>query len=149
MKMTLRGRQRLTDREGKRLKAYLDTEGIPTIGVGHTTAAGPPSVKIGMTITNEECDEILIRDLEKFENILNKAIKVPVKDHEFDALLSVMFNVGPKFTTSTAIKRLNAGESRIRVAEAIIMWNKPAVIVGRRSTEKSQFLTPYSLGIKK
>lgn len=142
MRMTLRGRQRLTDREGKRLKAYRDSRGIPTIGVGHTSAAGPPEVKMGMTITAEECDEILVRDLAKFESILTAALKVSVRDNEFDALLSVMFNVGPKFATSTAIKRLNAGD-RVGAAQAILMWNKPPEIIGRRHTEQSQFLTPY------
>lgn len=152
MKMTLRGRQRLTDREGKRLKAYRDSVGIPTIGVGHTSAAGPPAVTLGMTITAQECDDILIRDLAKFEAILDKALKIPVADHEYDALLSIMFNVGPKFATSTAIKRLNAGDRVKRDAEgrviggcaaAIMMWNKPPEIIGRRTTEQSQFLTPY------
>ena len=143
MPMTLRGRQRLSDREGKRLKAYLDTKKIPTIGVGHTTAAGPPDVKMGMTITAEECDAILMRDLAKFEAALDKALKVPVADHEYDALLSVMFNVGPKFATSTAITRLNAGD-RKGCAAAIMMWNKPPEIIGRRQTEQSQFLTPYA-----
>jgi lysozyme len=140
--MTLRGRQRLTDREGKRLKAYLDTQGVWTIGVGHTSAAGPPPVKKGMTITAQECDDILVRDLAKFEALLDKALKVPVADHEYDALLSIMFNVGPKFATSTAIKRLNA-KDRKGCAAAIMMWNKPKEIIGRRQTEQSQFLTPY------
>jgi lysozyme len=142
--MTDRGRQRLTDREGKRLKAYKDTKGIPTIGVGHTTAAGPPAVKMGMTITAQQCDDILKRDLKKFEAILDAAInpKVKVADHEYDALLSVMFNVGPKFATSTAIRKLNEGK-RKACADAIMMWNKPPEIIGRRQTEKSQFLTPY------
>jgi lysozyme len=143
MPMTPRGRQLLTDREGKRLKAYLDTKGIPTIGVGHTSAAGPPDVEMGMTITDEECDEILGRDLAKFEAVLDEALDEEVADHEYDALLSIMFNVGTQFATSTAIKRLNEGD-RPGCAEAIMMWNKPPEIIGRRKTEQRQFLTPYS-----
>lgn len=142
MPMTSRGRQLLTDREGKRLNAYRDTKGIPTIGVGHTSAAGPPDVQMGMTITDQQCDEILMRDLEKFEAILDDAIDVPVEDHEYDALLSIMFNVGQQFATSTAIKRLNAGD-RPGCADAIMMWNKPPEIIGRRKSEQKQFLTPY------
>jgi lysozyme len=140
--MTSRGRQLLTDREGKRLNAYRDTKGIPTIGVGHTSAAGPPDVQMGMTITDQECDDILMRDLEKFEATLDEALDVPVEDHEYDALLSIMFNVGPQFATSTAIKRLNAGD-RPGCADAIMMWNKPPEIIGRRKTEQRQFVTPY------
>lgn len=147
MKMTLRGRQRLTDREGKVLKWYKDSEGYWTFGVGHLANDEYP-YKQGQTFTAEQVDAVLVKDLEKFETILNKAIKIKVSDNEFDALLSVMFNVGPKFAASTAIKRLNAGESRARAAEAIAMWNKPASIIGRRHTEISQFLTPYTLGTK-
>lgn len=143
MQMTLRGRQRLTDREGKILRWYKDSKGIWTCCVGHTAAAGLPAYKAGQTFTPQECDEILQRDLKSFEDILNNAIKVPVADHQFDALLSVMFNVGPKFAASTAIKRLNAKASLQSVAEGIAMWNKPKEIIGRRNTEVSQFLTPY------
>lgn len=147
-RMTPRGRQRLTDREGKRLVAYPDpaTGGEPyTVGVGHTGLMldGVTKVRRGMRITAEECDQLLANDLVKFEAALNKALKVPVADHEFDALLSVMFNVGEGFAKSTAIKRLNAGD-RAGCAAAIMMWNKPAIIIGRRTTEQSQFLTPYT-----
>lgn len=52
MHMTPRGRQRLTDREGKRLTAYRDSKGIWTIGVGHATTSGrAPIPHAGMTIT--------------------------------------------------------------------------------------------------
>lgn len=142
MQMSAHGRVLLSQREGIRLKAYRDSKGIPTIGVGHTSAAGPPTVTMGMTITPQVCDEILTRDLKKFENTLNAALKVPVVDHEYDALLSIMFNVGPKFGTSTCIKRLNASD-RHGAAQAILMWNQPPEIVGRRHAEYVQFVTPY------
>lgn len=140
--MTPYGRVLLSQREGVRLHAYRDSKGIPTIGAGHTSAAGDPKVVMGMEITPEECDDILTRDLGKFEAILNAALKIAVVDHEFDALLSIMFNVGPKFATSTCIKRLNGGD-RKNAANAILMWNKPPEIIGRRHTEYVQFITPY------
>lgn len=142
MKMTLRGRQRLTDREGKRLTAYLDTQKVWTIGVGHTAAAGAPIPKRGMTITAQECDEILARDLVRYENLVNNAVKVLLVDHEFDALVSITFNV-EAFAKSTAIKLLNQGD-RAGCATHIMDWRKPPEIIGRRHTEQSQFLTPYS-----
>lgn len=141
MRMSLRGRQRLTDREGKRLKAYPDTVGVWTIGVGHTAAAGPPVPKAGMVITAQECDDILSRDLVHYEDLINKAVKVPLADHEFDALVSIVFNV-ESFAKSTAIKLLNKGD-RAGCAAHIMDWRKPPEIIGRRHTEQSQFLTPY------
>lgn len=132
----------LARREGIKLNAYRDSVGVWTIGVGHTTAAGAPRVMPGMKVTPEQCDEILSRDLATFEATLNKALKITIADHEFDALLSVMFNVGPQFAASTCIRRLNALD-RKGAAEAIMMWNKPAEIIERRKTERDQFLTPY------
>lgn len=140
--MTPHGRLLLSQREGIRLHAYRDSKGIPTIGVGHTSAAGDPHVSMGMEITAAACDEILSRDLGKFEDALNHAITVSVADHEFDALLSIMFNVGPKFSASTCIRRLNVGD-RKGAAEAILMWEQPPAIIGRRHTEYVQFITPY------
>jgi lysozyme len=142
MTMSLEGRKRLSLREGIRLKAYRDSKGIPTIGVGHTSAAGEPKVTMGMTITAQQCDEILMRDLALFENSINRTVKVPLQQHEFDALVSIAFNVGPKFANSTTIRKLNAGD-RSGAAKAILMWNKPPEIVGRRHTEYEQFVTPY------
>lgn len=142
--MTPRGRQRLTDREGKRLVAYRDSRGIWTIGVGHAATAGtPPVPHLGMSITAEDCDAILTRDLASREKRLSEALKVPVADHEFDALLSVMFNVDA-FVHSTAIKCLNAGD-RAGCARHIMDWDFPVAIIGRRHTEQSQFLTPYTM----
>jgi lysozyme len=143
MKMSEQGRRLLTQREGVRLKAYRDTVGVWTIGVGHTAAAGPPSPVPGMVITAAECERILSRDLVLYEKAIAQALKVMVAQHEFDALVSICFNVGPKFAQSICIKRLNTGDRR-GAAAAIMMWSKPPEIVGRRRTEQRQFLTPYT-----
>src|SRR4051812_23340554 len=120
MKMSLRGRQRLTDREGKVLRWYRDTEGNWTCGVGHLADARIPYRK-GQTFTNEEVDNILIYDLGKiYEPRLNKALNRIPTQNQFDALLSVMFNVGVGFSVSTAIKRFNAGDIE-GAAKAILM----------------------------
>jgi lysozyme len=98
-----------------------------------------------MTITAEECDAILAADLAPRERKLNEAIKVPVADHEFDALLSIFFNAGPDFLHSHAIQTLNA-DDRVGCARHIMDWVHPPEVTGRRHTEQSQFLTPYTIG---
>lgn len=140
MKMSDDGRHRLMDREGVRLKAYRDSVGVWTIGVGHTSAAGEPKVTKGLTITHAECDAILSRDLATFEAGVNKALKVSVTQQEFDALVSLAFNIGVGgFSRSSVVKRLNAGD-RPGAAAAFLMWNKPKEIMGRRRSEYQQFL---------
>lgn len=141
--MSEKGRAILTQREGLRLAAYRDSVGVWTIGVGHTSAAGPPKVTPGLRLTKAQVDEIFARDLVKYEDAVNSAVKVSLAQNEFDALVSFCFNIGPGgFARSTVVKRLNAGDKH-GAAEAMMMWNKPPEIIGRRKSEKSQFLTPY------
>lgn len=135
------GLQQIVKREGTILHAYKDTVGVWTIGVGHTSAAGAPKVASGMVITQQESDTILKRDLAPIVQSLNNKIKVKVTQNQFDAMVSIAFNVGPKFYTSTCVKKLNAGDVK-GAAEAIMMWNIPPEIIGRRRTEQTQFLTP-------
>ena len=141
MKTSPDGRRMIAKREGNILHAYQDTVGVWTIGVGHTSAAGEPAVHAGMRISALESDQILSRDLLKFEKVVNESVKVALAQHEFDALVSLAFNIGGgAFAKSTAVKRLNKGSSRASVAEAIMFWNKPKEIIGRRAGEVRQFL---------
>jgi lysozyme len=140
MRMSPQGRAQLIAREGKRLRAYKDSVGVWTIGVGHTSAAGPPVVVSGLMITDAECDQILARDLVQYEDAVNKAVKAKLNQNQFDALVSFCFNIGTGgFARSTVVKRLNIGDVR-GAADAMLMWNKPPEIMGRRESERKQFL---------
>lgn len=140
MKMSADGRKRLIAREGKKLRAYKDSAGVWTIGVGHTTAAGAPTVIAGLTITDAECDQILARDLVQYEDAVNRAVTAKLNQNQFDALCSFCFNIGTGgFTRSTVVKCLNAGDA-VGAADALLMWNKPPEIMGRRRSERAQFL---------
>lgn len=143
MRMSDEGRKRLTAREGVRLKAYRDSVGVLTIGIGHTSAAGPPDVVPGLTITAKECDQIFRRDLVQYEDAVNRAVKVPLAQHQFDACVSFCYNIGTGgFTRSTVVKRINAGDMD-GAAKAFMMWVTPPEITGRRQSEVAQFKTPY------
>lgn len=152
MKVSTAGRKAIAGHEGVRLKAYPDpaTGGEPwTIGVGHTSAAGLPKVYKGLTITADECDEILSRDLATFERAVEKAVKVPLNQNQFDALVSFTFNVGAgNLQKSTLLKRLNQGDYR-GAAEQFGAWNKAAGkvmkgLVTRRADERALFLRPVA-----
>ena len=92
--------------EGERLTAYKCPAGVWTVGVGHTAG-----VKQGDTITKEQAHELLKCDLKGFEDVLNKNIQVQLKQHEFDALMSFIFNIGAgAFKKSTLLKKLNNNE---------------------------------------
>ena len=140
----------LISREARKLTAYRDTKGIWTIGIGHTAAAGAPIPYSGLKITAAEADAIFARDLTQYEDAVRAAIKVPLADHQFDALDSACYNIGTgAFAGATFVKRINAGESPARIRAAILMWRKPAEIISRRTGEADQFATPYSVSLPK
>ena len=141
MKLSPEGYKVLHEREGLRLEAYLDTRGILTIGLGHTTAAGPPAVYEGMEITEARAEEIFRQDAERFRREVDHATAhLDLEQHEHDALCSFLYNIGsPNFLGSTVLKRLQAGDKK-GAAEALLWWDKPSEIIPRRRGEYEQFL---------
>ncbi|UNE54997.1 lysozyme [Bartonella machadoae] len=110
--------------EGLRLDAYLDKACVWTIGYGHTSKAGEPFVKKGMSISQERAEEILCEDLKQFEKAVAKAVKVSLTDEQFAALVSFCYNVGTRaFYNSTLLKRLNQGDYA-SVPFELQKWNK-------------------------
>lgn len=102
--------------EGLRLEAYPDPAhgwARATIGYGHTSAAGPPQVRRGMRIDEAEATVILRRDLRKTERAINRLVRVPLSQGQFDALVSFAFNLGSgALRGSTLLAKLNAGDYR-------------------------------------
>lgn len=156
MRTSAAGRKAITEREGLRLKAYQDSVGIWTIGVGHTSAAGPPTVTKGLNITAALADQILTRDLSIFEKAVNNSVTVPLKQNEFDALVSLAFNIGAgAFQRSTLVKELNKG-NRYGAANQFLAWDKITVggkkkalkgLTNRRKAERDQFLNSKTSGL--
>lgn len=110
--------------EGLRLVAYQDSAGVWTIGYGHTAAAGAPAPKAGMRISAAEAEEILRRDLARFEAAVERLVKVPLSDNQFAALVSFAFNVGEgAMAKSTLLRRLNAGDYEAVPAE-LMKWTR-------------------------
>jgi lysozyme len=111
MKTSDAGIALIKDFEGCKLSAYKCPAGVWTIGYGHTSLAGPPTVAEGMKISAVEATNILKRDLKQFENGVSAAVKVPLEQHQFDALVSFAFNVGlGALGKSTLLRKLNAGD---------------------------------------
>ncbi|WP_336487287.1 lysozyme [Methylobacterium nigriterrae] len=147
MELSAIGRAVLVAREGRRLAAYRDSAGIWTIGIGHTSAAGPPQVTPGLTITPKEADAIFARDVARYARVVTEAVPPGLPDHAFDALVSLCFNIGPAaFLRSTVLRRLRAGDPA-GAADAILLWNRPAAVIPRRGAEADQFRTPYSVAL--
>jgi lysozyme len=133
--------------EGLRTTAYQDSVKIWTIGYGHTSAAGAPTVAKGMKITKEQAVQILRADLDKFEQAVSKIIKVPVSENAFAAMVSLAFNIGPGAFARSSVARFVNAKQIDKAARAFGMWVKAGGntlpgLVRRRAAEAALFLTP-------
>jgi lysozyme len=148
MKISDRGLDLIKRFEGLELEAYQDVVGIWTIGYGHTSMAGPPDVVPGMEISEREAEKILKRDLQQYEEGVEKAVKAEITQNMYDALVSITYNIGVSaMKRSTFIKRLNNKQYEA-AAEAMHWWNKAGgrVVQGlknRREAEAALFLEGY------
>lgn len=127
--------------EGYRGEAYIPVKGdIPTIGFG--TTAG---VKPGDRIEPVQALVRKLQDVQRFEGALKQCVRVPLHQYEYDAFLSLAYNIGPgAFCGSTLVRRLNAGDYAGACAE-ILRWdrfrNKPLRgLTLRRQAENRQCL---------
>lgn len=99
---------------------------VPTIGYGHTDAAGEPKYAAtkSIVLTEATATDILRRDMQKYADAVSKAVKVPLTDNQFDALVSWCYNVGPGAVAgSTLVRKLNAGDYAA-VPSELAKWNK-------------------------
>lgn len=126
--------------EGLRAKAYRCPANVLTIGYGHTAG-----VREGQTITAEEAEAMLRRDIARFESCVENAVSVALNLNQFSALVSFAFNVGcGALKNSTLLKKLNSGDY-IGAASQFNRWinagGKPLNgLVRRRKAEQTLFL---------
>ena len=101
--------------EGLRLTAYQDMVGVWAIGYGHTG----PDVKPGLTITQQQADQLLINDLVRFNNGVNALVTVKLNQNQFDALVSFSYNLGlGSLQNSTLLRLLNQGGDNYDAGDA-------------------------------
>ena len=129
----------ITKEEGARNKAYKDSKGLWTIGVGHLIKSDEKDL-LTATLSDQEVEDLLKSDLKWCSEAVESSVKVPLAQNQFDALYSLCFNIGgTNFAKSTVVKKINANDMQ-GAADAILMWNKPAVLEGRRKRERELFL---------
>ena len=132
--------------EGKRLAAYDDGVGVWTIGFGTTVYPNGIKVMKGDTCTEAQAKTYMAHDLKKFEATVNKAVTVQLNQNQFDALLSLAYNIGASaFSQSTLVKKLNANDIR-GAADQFDVWvnaggKRMQGLVNRRAREKALFIS--------
>ncbi|MFG6573226.1 lysozyme [Sulfitobacter sp. 1A13353] len=144
MKISDRGVLEVAEHEGIVPGPYRDSVGVWTWGVGHTAAAGGPNpaqMPRGMPVDVDAAvlDALALFDvdLDKYEARVNRAVKVPLKQHQFDALVSFDFNTGGIFAAKLT-QALNRGDMS---GNGFMGWLKPKEIIKRRKAEQALFRT--------
>ena len=125
--------------EGCELNAYKCPAGVWTIGYGHIKG-----VSEGMSITQEQAEQMLLDELKEYENYINELVTVNLSQNQFDALVSWVYNLGPaNLQSSTLLKVLNSGDYS-GVPAQIERWNKAGGkvlegLIRRREAESALF----------
>ena len=123
---------------------YLDSVGVWTWGLGHTKAAGAPDPAalargmpgdVGAMVT--AAIKVFRHDLVHYAAAVAAAIKAPVSQSEFDALVSFHYNTGA-IAKASLVAALNRGD-RVTAATGFLNWLKPPELIGRRTKEQALF----------
>lgn len=140
--MSPEGLQFLMNNEGVILNPYLDSVGIPTIGVGNTFYEDSTRVKMtDPPITEKRAMELFKWALKQFELTVYTMTRDDITQNQFDALVSFTYNVGQQaFKKSTLLKRINARANDQSIRNAFMMWNRPKEIIPRRKREADLYL---------
>ncbi len=141
MKLDSKGYKALHDREGLRLKPYLDTQGVPTIAMGNTFYEnGKKVTMMDKPITKIEAEKLGKVIADRFASEVTALIKSNVNQNQFNALVSIAYNIGVNgFKTSSFLKLVNKNPNDPKIKESIMLWTKNKELIGRRKSEVSQY----------
>ena len=121
MEINEKGLNLIKSFEGLKLEAYLCPAGVWTIGYGHTKG-----VKKGMKITKERADELLMEDLQEFQNGVEELIwklSIELTDNQFSALVSFAFNLGlGNLKNSTLLKKVSQNPNDETIRNEFMKW---------------------------
>ena len=147
MKTSENGLNFIENLEGCKLTSYKCPAGIWTIGIGSTRYADGSAVKQGQTLANKQAAlDLLANTIAPFEHAVN-AIGVTLNQNQFDALVSLCYNIGASnFASSTLVKLLKSGADKTEIADQFLRWDKAngkslAGLTHRRQVERTLFLS--------
>ena len=134
----------LTLKEGLVLKPYLDSKGIPTIGIGMTyyPSTGKKVTMQDKPLTKEQAQSMFRSLVAHYEIAVWSVTRDDITQNQFNALVSFCYNIGVGgFKGSTVVKRVNTDPNDPKIADAFLMWKKPKEIIGRRKSEVALYFS--------
>lgn len=134
--------------EGLQSVVYRDFAGLKTIGYGHQIQ---PGESVPRTLSSVQADALLMQDVKKVSDQVNRLVHAPLTQSMFDALTCFAFNVGlGRFAGSTLLRKLNQAQHE-DAANEFLKWNKStnpktgnkeplAGLTARRQAERDLFV---------
>lgn len=148
MKLNENGYKLIATFEGLSLKPYLCPSKIPTIGYGNTYYTdGKRVTMLDKPITQKEAFEMFKSVADRFALAVNRQLKKPVTQNQFNSLVSFAYNVGTgNFASSTLLKKVNANPEDLSIKSEFLKWNKGGGVVLnglniRRNKEQELYFT--------
>lgn len=125
MKTSHKGIDFIKELEGFRSYLYQDRK-KKAIGYGHNVTSKAELKEYKYGITKGLAKKILKKDLQIFERVVNKYIKVPLTQGQFDALVSMAFNIGASAfaNRATFVKKINNQSSPSVIKHWWSLWKK-------------------------
>ncbi len=142
--MSPEGIEFLIKEEGLRLKPYLDSAKIATVGIGSTYYENGKRVKMtDPPITKERAVSLFKNLLQHYEKAVWSSTRDDLSQNQFDSLVSLAYNIGVNgFKGSTLLKRVNLYATEAKIREAFLLWRnaggKP-ILLNRRKREADLF----------
>ena len=144
MRISAAGLELIKSFEGFRETATRLPDGRWTIGYGHVRTA-----REGLTISQKDAEDLLLYDLRPVEDAVSLLVYAPLMQNQFDALVSLAFNISTgQFRDSAILRNVNAGDF-LAAANGFDLWRKARIhgqvmivdaLVRRRAAEKGLFL---------
>lgn len=144
MNLSDKGLLEIAEHEGIVPAPYNDSVGVWTYGIGHTAKAGgidpadlPRGMPANLDAAIDEAIKTFRQDVRGYEKRVQTAVKVPLEQHQFDALVSFDFNTGG-ILRANLTRQINAGDMS---GTGFMGWLKPPEIRKRRTAEMNLFKT--------
>jgi lysozyme len=142
MRLDENGYKLITQFEGLKLKPYLDSVRVPTIGYGSTFYKdGRKVTMLDHAIIQPEAYELFKSVADKFAARVNLLLRKPVTQNQFNSLVSMAYNVGMgNFSSSTLLKKVNINPNDVTIAKEFAKWNKAGgqVVAGLTNRRKKE-----------
>ena len=121
-----RGYLLITKFEGLRLKPYLCSAKIPTIGYGNTYYPdGKRVTLLDKDITKQEAFDMFKELANRFAKRVDELVTSNLNQNQFNALVSFAYNVGTgNFSSSTLLKKVNKNPNDLTIKDEFLRWNK-------------------------